>query len=348
MERLNFILLALFFSLPILSSVRPVRKNIISLNSEIRMKRKIISELTKELNSFEKNLGKKNRKYIRVVEKRKNLEERSFLLKKSITSQAADTKNEIHEIKSLLGKMVISKMEKEDEPSDLLARKILKEGFKKKLIELQGSFEQIQALQNEVDSLTTRLKEYSQLELQLASLINLMEKKKNSKVHAYLKQREAYGRLSQKVDSQKKKKSLKNINSSKLQRELGVFSSPLKKHEKLEYGKKGVTYVYRKRQPVLATRKGKVIHSGTLSTFGHVVMIDHGQETRSILLGPFETKVKKGMLVREGDVLGYTIGQPHGSGKFYFEVRKKNKVQNTIYLLNTKLIAEGRSSQESS
>jgi murein DD-endopeptidase MepM/ murein hydrolase activator NlpD len=47
--------------------------------------------------------------------------------------------------------------------------------------------------------------------------------------------------------------------------------------------------------------------------------------------------VSKGLQVKVGDVLGYTSYNPRrekNNGKVYFEVRKKNKVQNTIELMN--------------
>ena len=91
--------------------------------------------------------------------------------------------------------------------------------------------------------------------------------------------------------------------------------------------------IFRKSQPVYTTKPGKVIYSGTLSTFGNVVVIDHGKEMRSVILGDFKVDVKKGAKVQIGQVLGYARLRSGEEGKVYFEVRKKNKVYKTINLI---------------
>ena len=102
----------------------------------------------------------------------------------------------------------------------------------------------------------------------------------------------------------------------------------------MEYGKKGVTYKFNSRQLVKTSRGGKVIHTGSLSTYGNVVMVDHGNEVKSIYLGQFLPSVKKGQSVVPGESLGKTFDVAKNEGKLYFEVRKKNKAQNTILLLD--------------
>lgn len=108
----------------------------------------------------------------------------------------------------------------------------------------------------------------------------------------------------------------------------------------MEFDKKGVTFKYKGRKPVMSTASGKIIYQGTLSNFGNVIMIDHGKETRSIILGKFVPKISKGAIVRTGDILGYTRNSRNQEEKLYFEVRQKNKVQNTILLLNRKSLAK--------
>ena len=67
------------------------------------------------------------------------------------------------------------------------------------------------------------------------------------------------------------------------------------------------------------------MYQGTLSNFGNVVMIDHGKETRSIILGKFIPKLSKGAVVKAGDVVGYTRDSRNQEEKLYFEVRKRIK-----------------------
>ena len=45
-------------------------------------------------------------------------------------------------------------------------------------------------------------------------------------------------------------------------------------------------------------------------------------------------KVSKNNIVKKGQLLGYTMGDPGTIKSVYYEVRKKNKVQNTLLWLN--------------
>ncbi len=304
-----------------------------TLTKEIVAKKQSINRLSGEIDSLEKGLGHKNRKFKRVVGKKREIEEQIFLLNQSLEARAHKVESELAQSKKLLGKILLSEIDKR-EAAELLATKIMKQNLKKKTLTLENNLVQIKTLKSEMKYLTGRLNEYTELEDQLSSLIELMQRQKSSKTHVYLEEKRAFYGLKQKMKKGKRTTPRLTAKKKRWQKNLGLFVPPLEKHKKLEYGKKGVTYIYSKRQPVRATRKGKIVYSDTLSTFGHVVMIDHGLETRSILLGPFETQVKKGTSVAEGEILGYTVEYPQSSGKFYFEVRKKNKAQNTIHLLD--------------
>ena len=304
-----------------------------SLAGEIKAKKQTITRLSGEIGSLEKNLGSKNRKYKRVLGKKREIEEQIFLLNQSLGVREKKAERELTQSKKLLGKILLSEIDK-SEAAELLAAKIMRQNLKKKMLALEKGLEQIKSLKSEMKYLSGRWSEYTELEDQLSSLIELMQRQKSSKTHVYLEEKRAYHGLKQRIKKRNRTTPRMAAKKKKWQKTLGLFVPPLENHKKLEHGKKGVTYIYSKRQPVRATRKGKIVYSDTLSTFGHVVMIDHGLETRSILLGPFETQVKKGALVAEGEILGYTVEYPDSSGKFYFEVRKKNKAQNTIHLLD--------------
>jgi murein DD-endopeptidase MepM/ murein hydrolase activator NlpD len=62
-------------------------------------------------------------------------------------------------------------------------------------------------------------------------------------------------------------------------------------------------------------------------------MIDHGNNTRTVILGDMEISVKKGEMVRKGSIIGHTKGDSSKEGNLYFEVRNKDKVQKTISLM---------------
>lgn len=97
---------------------------------------------------------------------------------------------------------------------------------------------------------------------------------------------------------------------------------------------KGVTFKYQAIQPVRAVGGGKVVFAGDLSTYGQVLLIDHGNDLRTVLLGKMNVRVRKDEHVRDGDILGYTINDSREPQNLYFEVRKKNTAQNTILWLD--------------
>jgi septal ring factor EnvC (AmiA/AmiB activator) len=69
-------------------------------------------------------------------------------------------------------------------------------------------------------------------------------------------------------------------------------------------------------------------------------MIEHGKGVKSILLGDFLARVKKGNSIKQGENIGYTKLINKTQGTVYFEVRKKNTVQNTVFLLDKKYLKD--------
>ena len=68
-------------------------------------------------------------------------------------------------------------------------------------------------------------------------------------------------------------------------------------------------------------------------------MIDHGNDTRTVLLGQFNYTVKNGDNVNQYQVVGNTNPRSNsglGEGRIYFEIRKNNLAQNTYLLLDQK------------
>ena len=333
MERIRFFLLIL--SLLFIFAASPNQK-------------KLVERLTRDLGLLEKNLGLKNKKYIKLVEKRESIEEKIFTLRNKMMAQERKIKKQIKKVKSLLGVMLVSHMDERGELENLLTQKILKKNLEERLKSLKEKLKKNKEFGKKVEMLSVRWKEYSSLEKELASLIDRMEQEKNMTAHQYLKERRIYQenlrkKRKQRTQREREKGKLakrKEKPRLKVNQQLGFFSSPLKDYKFIEHNKKGVTYLYQRAQPIRATRKGRILHSGKLSTFGHVIVIDHGQDIRSILFGSFESKVKKGIYVKEKDLIAHTLDSIESSGELYFEVRRKNVIQNTINLLKSKWAEE--------
>lgn len=342
----------LIFSLPVVVSAakKPALKKKQSLSkiySTIKQKSTQIKRLKKDITRLEKNLGNSNKKYLKVVAKKKQIESQLYEYSNELNEEQRNLEDRITKSKKVLSGLLVNKFSADQSLTGLAGHKILIEELVTEIKKLQNSLEKIKVQKEEVNELETRLTEYSNLETELVHLLSSLELQKSQKAEQYLtavgdkdKLQANYDKLRSKRIRSMSKKGLIN---------LGVnFSAPLESYIGMEFDKKGVTYKYKGRRPVLSTASGKIMYQGTLSNFGNVIMIDHGKETRSIILGKFVPKVSKGAVVRSGDVLGYTRDSRNQEEKLYFEVRKKNKVQNTILLLERKSVAKNQAKADNS
>jgi septal ring factor EnvC (AmiA/AmiB activator) len=189
-------------------------------------------------------------------------------------------------------------------------------GFDEKLVVLRKDEEELSVV---IKELETRKK------TAMDSYLAKVEKKKSfeSKVQVQ--------KLNKKIAEVKKQMSFAPVVSTKADR---IFQRPVQDFLSYTSSPKGVTFKYHATQPVKAVGNGKVVFAGDLSTYGQVVLIDHGNDLRTVLLGKMNIRVKKDDLVTDGEVLAYTISDSKEAQNLYFEVRKKNTAQNTILWLD--------------
>ncbi|MCB1055032.1 MAG: M23 family metallopeptidase [Acidobacteria bacterium] len=87
--------------------------------------------------------------------------------------------------------------------------------------------------------------------------------------------------------------------------------------------------------PIKASASGKVIYSGNgLRGYGNLIIVDHGDDYRTIYAHNRSNRVSVGQQVRQGEVIGY-VGRtgrataPH----CHFEIRRKTTPLNpTLFL----------------
>jgi murein DD-endopeptidase MepM/ murein hydrolase activator NlpD len=85
---------------------------------------------------------------------------------------------------------------------------------------------------------------------------------------------------------------------------------------------------------ILAAANGKVIHSGRLSGYGRVVIVDHGGGFHSVYAHNQRNKVRKNQRVSQGEVIATVGSSGRSTGPhLHFEIRKNNKVRDpALYL----------------
>lgn len=315
----------------------PTLSEIRTLKSEVTSTSKKLSELKVEMIELEKELGERNQKLVNLFELKRKLEGRIGELGTQIARKNKILKEQKLAMKRVLRSAIVSQMSSNVDPAILLGQKYLIEGLQQKNKELVVTSASLDKLSSDHQALITRFEEYQKVEGNLSELLRELESDKNTKASEYVsltnEKKEKEGLL-----SQYQAIFLADKKGQEVREKVGMlFKTPVEKYKSISYKNKGVTFLHEgdERVDVKASGDGKIVYSGDLSNYGNVVMIDHGNETRSVILGKFAPLVKKGDSVKTGELVARTILSSKGTqGKLYFEVRIKNQIQNTVLLLD--------------
>lgn len=333
------VLVSLLVLSPLEAAVKktPTLREIQALKAEVSQKNKKLDQLKKTMSQLEKELGERNQKLVKLFDIKRELDTQMHNFSTEIATKRENVDIQRNHVQRILKNAILSSMSGAIDPAALLSRKYLLEGLKRKNDLLVSSSEDLVKLSNNLSQLRERFIEYQKVEGELADLLNNLETDKNQKASEYVatmnEKKEKEGML-----SQYQALFLSDKKGAEVRKKVGMmFKAPVDQYKSLSYQDKGVTFLNSpdKVIDVKATGDGKVVYSGDLSNYGNVVMIDHGNETRSILLGKFSSVVKKGDDVKSGAIVAKTLtAKKGGQGKLYFEVRIKNQIQNTVLLLD--------------
>jgi len=322
---------------------------LLELRKRLQDQEKSMGRLSGNMLQLEKEIGKGNERYLKVLQKRREVENGLFDIKNTLKKYEQELSLKQQKTNKMLGVAVMSTLDKNEDAAILLSRKYVISNLKKDLEEIKILWNRNNELTAQMEEFKVRYEEYLTVETELATLLNNIEAQKKGIQENYQEELERKKILKQKVEhlSVASKNAPPNplptvtpiatSSSPAVVIVEGLFLSPLKNVEKIEAQKRGeVLLRFKDGQVVLAPRDGKVMHSGELSTYGNVVVIDHGQEIVSVVFGPFLPKPLKGAAVKMGDIIGQISQKKMGNGSLYFAVRKKNSVQDTMKLLDKK------------
>lgn len=322
-------------------SISDIRKN-------IRYHNRSLNKINSRIIGLEGRLSRKNKDYIQILDSKREIETKIFRNSEKISKYIELVKNEKIKTKKVLGSVVVNSMTADETSADILSKKILSEYLSKKMIKLQSLENILKLKKKKLESMNSKFLALESTERDILTFINELEGRKKEYATQYVstekRKLELSGRLSSiksKISQSKTRK--KNKKNKKRVSGLGIqFSSPISEYSGVEYQEKGITFKFRDKQTVTNAKSGVVNHVGSLANYGNVVMIDHGKGVRSIFLGDFSSKVKQGQKIKANQVIGYTNQKNGGRdlGQIYFEVRKKNKAQNTFLLMDKKFLAK--------
>lgn len=317
--------------------------SLVKMDSKIKMSEEEITSLRLKINKMENTLNVKNENLIDLLDRKKQMEEDLSKVKVSLFKEKEFIGNQVKKTKLALSQVVLGNLEDEGGPEVILIRKMLEKKLLNQISKLNSSSKNTIELEEKIKLFAQKLEKTKQDEQFISKLLKDLEEEKGKLASIYMENVQKRDELRYKYDRLKTQMVL----GSHLSEENVVkHDAPLDSFVKFDYRDKGITFFYKGVKPITSTADGKVIYSGNLSAYGNVVMVDHGNDNRSVILGSFIPKIKKGDEVKKGDLLGYTKELKDRLGKVYFEIRKKDKVQNTIYFMDRKFISKNKLDNE--
>lgn len=369
MNKLSLLCLILF-PLSLSAAIESGDKiNVFEMKRKLQDQNRLIQTMTKEVAQVEMSLGQQNKKYLKLADERAKIEEMLSVAKKNADLDNQSLKKNYNETKALLMGVLINKLEKTESSADILSRKILVENLQRRLVDLEGMMKSNKVVQEEVDRLYLRLEDSMKTEKELLAIMQELEQRKKElranleaenqkKLEVQNQFDESKNKLAMERESLKKAALREKLAPVQVTEEIKIPSQPLHQAQQtqpaqqvagadflppivqalgIDYQKKGVTFNFQGKNEVHAPKAGRVVYTGSLASYGNVLMIDHGNDTRTVLLGQFDYTVKNGDAIQASQIVGYTNPRNTnglGDGKIYFEVRKNNLAQNTYLLLD--------------
>ncbi|EQC45701.1 murein hydrolase activator EnvC [Bacteriovorax sp. Seq25_V] len=298
---------------------------------------KEVNGLKTNIQKIETSLTTKNAEYLKVVSQRQKIDIEIYELEKIIRNNILVLEAKRNELSLKMRSLLLNSIEKGD-GSSLLEKKILLARVRKdkKEIELQLKVER--ETQKKLTEQKVKYTEKVNLERELYTLVSELERKKSDYVQKYMASKENAEKLKEEIHEIQQsvaKAKVKKSTPTTVAELNADFLMPIEEFISKDYDKKGITFAVKTVSDIKASKAGQIVYTGALANYGNVVMIDHGNDVRSIYLGDLSPQVKKGDKVSSAQVIAKTRRsiRKEAIGKVYFEIRNKNKVQNTIKLV---------------
>jgi murein DD-endopeptidase MepM/ murein hydrolase activator NlpD len=314
----------LFLFLALLSfAVSAATPSFERIRKDSTKKQSPISKLRTRIKKLEEKLGKTNADYVSNLERKKDIEIQIAAIEADIVKNTNEVKTLSSEVLKGIEGYALATMEEHD-PSALLEARMVEKGLKQKYELATREWEEGKRINLRLDLLRKEHVEILATEQNLESLIQEMENDKRKLVERWPK--------ASNVREQVSLASIDGFTSGTLP--FGGLFFPVQDFVEMKPERLGVNFVLNQSRPVRAVGKGKVVYAGELSNLGNVVIIDHGDDVRTVYLGPFRPTVKKEENVETAAIIGHLLETGGAHSQLYFEIRRKNIAQNTILWFN--------------
>ncbi len=122
------------------------------------------------------------------------------------------------------------------------------------------------------------------------------------------------------------------VKGARLSSKFGVRKHPILGYSKMH---RGVDFAAKRGTPIMAAGDGRVTFAGRNGSFGRFIEIKHlnNFKTRYAHLYKFSKGLKKGKVVKQGDIIGFVGTSGRSTGPhLHYEVKHKNRTINPIKL----------------
>lgn len=299
-------------------------KNLKVIKAELSSTDHAIKVQKNELLRVENDLGSKNKTYLTTINIKRKIREEIYKIDGRILELEKNVNIKEEQLSSIMMQFLASNMGDHDDIYAEVEKALILDGLKEEVEKFQDMKNIFSNLKEESSELTKNLREYEIAESDVFQLIKELEKEKSlrfEKLTLSSEKRSILKKKLSKIGSKKKKAS-----GSRMGKRMDTSEFiPLAKLINWEKHKNGVNLVGHHGADLVSPRSGKVIYVGQLSAFGNVMILEHDNNVKSILLGELEAEVSKGQKIKLGQTIGKLRSSKKLPAKIYFEYRLENQ-----------------------
>jgi murein DD-endopeptidase MepM/ murein hydrolase activator NlpD len=306
------------------------RPSIESIRSKLSNQNHNLSVLAAKIKDIDSKIGKRNDAYLDKIQNIEQFEQKISQMKLALKENANIISDNYASTKMALELYLLEK-DDEDESDSLHEQELYEELLLKKISKFEVAQSESNELLANINMYEQKLSGIKKTEENLYQLIMRLENDKKKLSQNYISLLEKKNSSQKILDRLKAKRRVvkKKKTKSKSSKPDFLMSLPIKNFVSVKKSQKGITFKFTETTPIVAPRGGKIAYAGELASYGNVIIVDHGKEVRSVFFGDITTKAIKGSSVNTGEILGYTQAVYGEQKSLYYEIRKKNKVQNT-------------------
>lgn len=291
-----------------------------------------ISVLKATMNTLDQKIALQNSTYIEKIEKLKKAEETINKIQHEVLQNKEEIKAAFIGLQKKIQYHALAiDSENDIELEDIVKRRMILGNLGDDATELKNLLDQNKVYEDQLASLKKDAQDLTDGQNILYGLLQDLESKKTKVASNYYenlqnKQKVEAEFFKTKVETSMAK-DLKNL-------DLVQFLKPLDNYSRYDTSNGGVNFYVKGTQDIHALGDGRVVFVGDLASYGNVIMLDHGQDIRSVILGNFTSQVHKGDEVTKGQNIAVLSSAAEKENKIYVEIRKREVAQNaTDYLV---------------